>query len=110
MSDSNIESKLSNLADMQTKLIAMEEELKVKCGEYDKQVKVLKEREKDITKREASFNKKFQSLSSSESFAEMVSLIDKVYTLYVSMHSSDTGLYESIKLILDARKRYQLKE
>ena len=103
------ELQMAEMAEMQKKLVAMEMDLKKKCEEYDNQVTELAEREQQLSKREKAFDKKHGTLTDSESFGEMVTLIDKVYTLYVSSHSSDKGLYDSIKLLLDAREKYNTK-
>lgn len=100
---------LADLIDKQSKLILMEADLKQKCDEYDETCVALQNRELKIEKREKVFEKKHATLSDSESFGEMVKLIDQVYTLYVMSHNSDKGLYDAIKLLLDARERYNTK-
>ena len=104
---SSLNVQMDELAEMQKKLVLMEQDLKVRCDDYDKRVAALSERESAVKKREDLINKTEVALASSESFAEMVKLTDQIYTMYVSAHSSDKGLYDALKLILDARQRYQ---
>ena len=104
-----LDDAMSDLVRQQKKLVLMEAELKQRCDEHDVKGKDLLAREDSLIKREKDFEKKHGSLSDSERFGEMVRLIDQVYTLYVSSHSSDKGLYDSIKLLLDARERYNTK-
>ena len=104
-----LEVATTELIHQQKKLVLMEIDLKDKCDAYDKKCDDLQSREAQIEKREKSFEKKHATLSDSESFGEMVRLIDQVYTLYVVSHKSDKGLYDAIKLLLDARERYNTK-
>ena len=92
------------------KLVAMERDLKERCDQYDQDMANLDERTKELEKREKAFDKKFKSLSNSEAFGEMVTLVDRIYTLYTADRISDKGLYESIKLLLDARSRYNSEQ
>ena len=100
---------LEQIISHQKKLILMEADLKQKCDAHDEKCVDLQNREEKLAKREKAYEKKYGVLSDSENFGEMVKLIDQVYTLYVSTHSSDKGLYDAIKLLLDARERYNTK-
>jgi phage shock protein A len=105
----SIDKTMDELASQQQRLVLMELDLKNKCDEYDKKCIDLQAREANLEKQKKVFEKKYATLSDSDSFGEMVKLIDQVYTLYVSSHNSDKGLYDSIKLLLDARERFNTK-
>tara|TARA_B100000683_G_C12414010_1_gene525035 strand:- start:859 stop:1170 length:312 start_codon:yes stop_codon:yes gene_type:complete len=97
-------------ADALKKLAQMELDLKAKCDKYDADLIDLADREKALENKEKAFEKKFKTLDNSESFGEMVTLVDRIYTVYVSSRNTDDGLYEAIKLLLDARSRFNTQK
>ena len=97
-------------ADALKKLAQMELDLKAKCDKYDNDLIALRDREAVLEKREKDFDKKFKTLDNSESFGEMVTLVDRIYTIYTATRSTDEGLYDSIKLLLDARSRFNTQK
>ena len=97
-------------ADALKKLAQMELDLKAKCDKYDNDLIALRDREEALEKREKAFDKKFKTLDNSESFGEMVALVDRIYTIYTATRNSDDGLYDSIKLLLDARARFNTQK
>lgn len=92
------------------KLAKMEIELRAKCDKHDADLIDLADREKALEKKEKAFEKKFKTLDNSESFGEMVALVDRIYTIYVSSRNTDDGLYDAIKLLLDARARFNTQK
>ena len=108
--------KNSNKNDME-KLLKIEAEVKSMADQLDKDKalfakekkagldEVTAEREK-LDKDMAKFAKTKKVLSQAESFNHMVRLVDEIYTMYVTHHQTPSGLYESIKLLLDARSKF----
>ena len=108
--------KDSSKNDME-KLLSIEAEVKIMADQLDKD-KALFEKEKKaelneiaaerekLDKDVAKFAKTKKVLSQAESFNHMVRLVDEIYTMYVTHHQTPTGLYESIKLLLDARSKF----
>lgn len=92
------------------KLAKMESDLKARCDKYDNDLITLRDREAALEKREKAFDKKFKTLDNSESFGEMVTLVDRIYTIYTATRSTDEGLYDSIKLLLDARSKFNTEK
>ena len=81
------------------KLKLMEEELQVKCAEFD-------QREEDLSAQQAKLDTLVGSLNDSERFMKIQDLLNEVYTLFVSAGCKPEDLHESIRLILEARARF----
>jgi|18_taG_2_1085343.scaffolds.fasta_scaffold159056_2 predicted nuclease with TOPRIM domain len=89
-----------------TKLKAMEASLKDKCAELDKEKEELTHAKDAHEKNVNLFNQKYAILDASDAFNKMVTLVNEIYTMYVAQHDDDEGLYDSIKLLLDARSNF----
>lgn len=88
------------------KFAAMESDLKIRCIELDESLKNLEEERQKHEAEVKKFDKKNKIISDSDAFNKMVGLVDEIYTMYVAHYGDASGLYDSIKLLLDSRARY----
>ncbi len=88
------------------KLKSMESDVKKMCSDLDEKradlMADIEKHEKEVAK----FQKKLKIVDSSDSFNKMVSLVDEIYTMYVAHYGDSSGLYDSIKLLLDSRAKF----
>ena len=91
------------------KLKMIEKDVKQMADQLDKDRAEFDKEKAAHDKREAAFNKKHDIIDAADAFNHMVKLVDEIYTMYVLQHSTPAGLYESIKLLLDARSKFLSK-
>jgi hypothetical protein len=88
------------------KLKMIEADVKQMADQLDKDRAEFDKEKEDFIKRETAFNKKNDIIDAADAFNHMVKLVDEIYTMYVLQHSTPAGLYDSIKLLLDARSKF----
>ena len=116
MSDEKVEpindEDSERLEENKRKLKSMEEELKQKADEFDAHKKSIEEefhhREEKIVAIEENLLQKTGNLDESGRFMKIQTLLDEVYTLFICGGGKPDDLYESIKLILEARNKFSL--
>ena len=89
------------------KLKTLENELQQTATDLDKKTSEIKVWEDDLGKRETQIAQKLKLGTSAEAFEKLTKLITELYTTYVGIRGNDEGLDETIKSILDARKKLQ---
>ena len=89
-----------------SKLGRMEEDVKAMADKLDLDREALEKERVSLDKQVIAFNKKHDLIDASDAFNHMVKLVDEIYTMYVLQHGTHAGLYDSIKLLLDARSKF----
>ena len=84
-------------------LVKMEKELQIKCKEFDDHSTKL---EKELDERQRKLDEKVGCFTSSERFMKTQALLNEVYTLFILGGGAPEDLYESLKLILEARAKF----
>ena len=70
----------------------------------------LKERLKRIEKKENGLNKALNITASTEAFQKFYTHLDEMYLLYVAARGSEEGLFDTIKMIIEARDNFVQKD
>ena len=95
-------------------LAKMEKDLQTRCQEFDdhstKIEKDFDERtskiEKELDERQKKLDEKVGCFTSAERFMKTQELLNEVYTLFIMGGGEPEELYESLKLILEARAKF----
>ena len=95
-------------------LAKMEKDLQTRCQEFDdhstKIEKDFDERtskiEKELDERQRKLDEKVGCFTSAERFMKTQELLNEVYTLFIMGGGEPEELYESLKLILEARAKF----
>jgi len=112
---------LEDIKEKERKLILMEKEMKEKCDKFDLHKKSttdeLDQRKKlmetefkqkcdELAAKEENLNQRTGNLNASDRFMKIQLLLDEVYTLFVAAGGKPEDLYESLKLVLEARAKF----
>ena len=97
----NIEKKQNDIEEREIQIpITIETEVKNQ----------LKERLKSIEKKESGLNKALNITSSTEAFQKFYTHLDEMYLLYAAARGSEEGLFDTIKMIIEARDNFVQKD
>lgn len=88
------------------KLLKIEADVKEQANQLDLDKDAFMKDRKELDASIAAFHKKHKLIDAADSFNHMVKLVDEIYTMYVLHHGTHAGLYDSIKLLLDARSKF----
>jgi uncharacterized protein with gpF-like domain len=72
--------------------------------------KTIKEKLNELSKKEKDLNEKIGVLDTADYFKEFYSHIDQMYLLFIAAKGNPDGLFETIKMIIDARLNFADKK
>ena len=84
-------------------LVKMEKALQTRCKEFDDHSTKI---EKELDERQKKLDEKVGCFTSAERFMKTQELLNEVYTLFIMGGGEPEELYESLKLILEARAKF----
>ena len=84
-------------------LAKMEKDLQTRCQEFDDHSTKI---EKELDERQRKLDEKVGCFTSAERFMKTQELLNEVYTLFIMGGGEPEDLYESLKLVLEARAKF----
>jgi hypothetical protein len=101
LEETKLEKTKRLLEEKKEKLISMEKDLQKTSEKIEKKIEILSIKEENL-------NKRIKQLTSSEAFRRTQDLLDEIFTVASSQDISSEAVFESIRLIWDARSKFNI--